>query len=198
MLKKEANIAIIVILVIALAVMGVSVYNIFTKKNVIMQEETAEPVIEEPKNIPGNVVDQAMPEEKEPTVTILIYRYDFDKPEIVIEPGTKVIWKNMDTRQHVILDKRDALQFRTIKKILEYGDTFEYTFNKLGTYEIIEANFGINGRVIVNNKASNLITGNAIRNMEFNSGSFFLVAINLLAVTLALLVLGFYISRNKK
>jgi plastocyanin len=196
MLKKEANVVIMVILVIALAIIGVSVYNIAFKKEVVVQEYV-EPAVEEPKNVVGEVTNVQEPEQNK-TVTILIYRYDFDKPEIVIEPGTKVVWKNMDTRQHVILDKRDQLQFRTIKKILDYGDTFEYIFDKEGNYDIIEANFGINGKVIVGDSSSNLITGNVVKNMELNGGSFFLVVVNLLVFTLILLVLGFYVSRHKQ
>jgi plastocyanin len=197
MQKKEANILLITLLVIALAVIGFSIYNIFMKKEVVIQEEV-QPAVEEPKNIPGDVVDTNQPElaEKSPEITVLVYRYDFDKPEIIIAPGTKVIWKNLDTRQHVILDKRDQLQFRTIKKILDYGETFEYTFEKEGVYDIIEANFGINGKVIVT-RDSNLITGNAIGSMELGGSSFFLVSINLLVFTLLLLVLGFYISKHK-
>jgi plastocyanin len=201
MAKKEVNILLVIVLSIAIVGIGFLVYNQYSQKGNVVQE-TVSPQVESPKDIgsPGEVVDMSDNSEvSEPKqVTILIYRYDFDKPEIVIEPGTTVIWKNMDTRRHVILDKHDALQLRTVKKILEYGDTFEYTFNKVGVYEIIEANFGINGKVIVQETGSNLITGNAVGGVELSGKSFLIGAINLFVVTLALLVLGFYISRHKK
>lgn len=196
MIRKEVNIILIMVLAIALVVVGISIYNIVSKKDVIVQEETTEPAVEEPKSIVGEVVNMTEFDEVGPKeVTILIYRYDFDKPEVVIEPGTKVIWKNMDTRRHMIADKRIGI-FRNLRKSLEYGDTFEYVFNQTGVYEIIEVNFGINGKVIVTNNA-NQITGNVVKDMEFSGGSFFLFSINLLVITLALLILGFYISRNR-
>jgi plastocyanin len=199
MLKKEVNIAIIAILVIALAIIGVSVYNILTKEQVVIQEDISEPGVVVPEPKPAAVEKPVEIEELPKTITILISRNSFDKPEIVIQPGTKVIWENTDTRQHVILDKRDQLQFRNIKKILNYGDTFEYTFNDAGVYEIIEANFGIKGKVIVQNSdiKSNLITGNVVSNLEVDGFNFFLTSLNLLVITLAALVLGFYVSRRR-
>jgi len=190
MVNKGVKIAVYALVAIIIIAVAFFTCNYYSQKKSVEPvkgaEETKAPVIEQPEPI-----IEAAEQKKE--VLIQIFRYEFDKPEITITPETKVIWKNMDTRNHVILDKRDALQFRTIKKVLGYGDTFEYVFEKPGVYDIIEANFGINGKVIV---ANNLITGNVIKNLEVNGTGFILLSINIFVFTVLALVLGFYLSRK--
>ncbi len=202
---KERNVILILVLIIALIIIGVSIYNQQIKQEEIILEEVIEeePTQQETKQQPENttkeeiitiiVEEQELPKE----VVIQISRFEFDKPEITIEPGTKVIWNNTDTRRHMITNKRIGL-FRHMRKSLEFGDTFEYTFNEEGVYEILEANFGINGKVIVEKKDPNLITGQIIRNIEVNGISFLLISINLLVITALALVIGFWISKHQK
>ncbi len=52
----------------------------------------------------------------------------FTPPKITIEAGTKVIWENKDTKQLGIL------MGNTIDKMIRSEGTYEYTFNRAGTY----------------------------------------------------------------
>ncbi|TKJ17675.1 hypothetical protein CEE44_04045 [Candidatus Woesearchaeota archaeon B3_Woes] len=187
-MKKRHDIALILIVLLGIATIGFSLYDYLNKEEVqevAVEEVSEEPVVEEPKLLGPN------------EVLIQIFRNKFDKTEITIETGTKVIWKNMDTRRHMITNKRLGL-FRTMRKSLEYGDTFEYTFNEPGIYEILEANFGINGYVIVEEPKPNLITGYVVSNLELNGLSFLLISINLFVITALALVIGFHISRKQQ
>ena len=121
----------------------------------------------------------------------------FLEVQSLIEPGTKVIWQNTDDRRHMITNKRIGL-FRQMRKSLEYMDTFEYTFNETGVYEILEANFGINGKIIVEEKKENIITGNVIKQIEVNGVAFLLTTVNIFAITMVILIIGFYMSRPHK
>ena len=155
MITKEVNIALAIILIIAISILGISIYSHYTKEEIIQEELTQETINEIPEE---PVIEKPILVEEPKEITIFISRYEFDKPEIIIEPGTKVIWTNTDDRNHMITNKKLGL-FREIRKSLAKGDSFEYTFNDPGTYEILEANFGINGKVIVENKDINMITG---------------------------------------
>ncbi len=192
MKTKKRRLSLILILLLAFAIIGFSIYDYLNKEEVTQEKTTeevsetpSEAVVEEPKSLASD------------EVLIQIFRNKFDKPEITIETGTKVIWKNMDTRRHMITNKRIGL-FRTLRKSLEYGDTFEYRFNDVGVYEILEANFGINGKVIVEEPKPNLITGYVVANLELNGLSFLLISINLFVITTTALVIGFHISRKQQ
>ena len=191
MKTKKRGLSLILILLLAIAVIGFSIYDYLNK------EEVQEPVSEEVSETPSEAVVEEPKSLASDEVLIQIFRYEFDKPEITIETGTKVIWKNMDTRRHMITNKRLGL-FRTLRKSLEYGDTFEYTFNEPGVYEILEANFGINGYVIVEEPKPNLITGYVVANLELNGLNFLLISINLFVITTIALVIGFHISRKQQ
>jgi plastocyanin len=193
MIIKKVNISLAIILIITLSILGISIYSHYNKEEMI-QEIIDEEIIEETPEEP--IIEKPALIEEPKEVTIFISRYEFDKPEITIKPGTKVIWTNTDDRNHMITNKRLGL-FREIRKSLAKGDSFEYTFNDPGTYEILEANFGINGKVIVEKKDTNMITGAVIGALEINGLSFLLISINLFAITLVVLVLGFYVSRHK-
>ena len=183
-MNKRHEIALIFIILLWIATIVFSVYDYLNKDEVqeVAVEEVSEPqpFVEEPKLIGSN------------EVLIQIFRNEFDKKEITIEAGTKVIWENMDSRRHMITNKRIGL-FRTMRKSLEKGDTFEYTFNEPGTYEILEANFGINGKVIVEKPKPNMITGYVVSSLELNGLSFLLISINLFVVTTLALVICFHV-----
>jgi plastocyanin len=213
MIKKEGNIALIFILVIVLIIIGIFMYEQINIKEEISRQGIQPPIIEKPIEEPTKQtpIEEKPVEIDKKEITILISRFDFDKPEIVIEPGTKVIWKNTDDRRHMITNKRLGL-FRTMRKSLEQGDTFEYVFTQTGTYEILEANFGINGKVIVEKQTQPIlitggavvttnsepisITGYVVKNMEVNGIGFFIVSINIFLITMIVLVAGFYISKR--
>ena len=140
---KEVNISLALILALAIIILAVSIYQGVKEPEEIIEEIAVEEDIENDTRI--IVVEEPVEIEEEKEIIIQIYRYEFDKPEIIIEPGTKVIWNNTDTRRHMITNKRIGL-FRQIRVSLDQGDTFEYVFEEPGTYDILEANFGINGR----------------------------------------------------
>ena len=188
MIKKESVVPLVLVLLLAVIVIGVSIYDqMIMDEDEIIQEEVIEEDMEKPVEV---VVEEPEPE-KPKEIVINIMRYEFDKPEVVIPVGTKVIWNNTDTRRHMITNKRIGL-FRMMRKSLELGDTFEYTFDEPGTYEILEANFGIHALVIV--EEENQITGGVI---GVSSSSFLVFAINLFLITLIILVVGFYVSKHK-
>jgi|TARA_B100002003_G_C13999369_1_gene482514 plastocyanin len=189
-MSKEVSIPLILVLVVAISILGLSVYNQYGTEEIIQEEIIEEELVEEP------IVEKPVIVEEPKEITVFISRFEFDKSEITIEPGTKVIWVNTDERRHMITNKRIGL-FRTMRKSLEKGDTFEYTFNDPGTYEILEANFGINGKVIVENTNMGLVTGSVIGELEVNGANFLLLSINLFVITLLVLVIGFYVSRHK-
>ena len=191
---KEVNISLALILALAIIILAVSIYQGVKEPEEIIEEIAVEEDIENDTRI--IVVEEPVEIEEEKEIIIQIYRYEFDKPEIIIEPGTKVIWNNTDTRRHMITNKRIGL-FRQIRVSLDQGDTFEYVFEEPGTYDILEANFGINGKVIVEEN-SNSITGYVIHSMEVNGVGFLLFTLNLFVLTGIALVAGFYISRHKK
>ena len=188
-MKKRHDIALILIIILGIATISFSIYEYTNKKevqeSVIEEVSEPQPFIEEPKRVGSN------------EVLIQIFRTEFDKKEITIQVGTKVIWQNMDTRRHMITNKRLGL-FRTMRKSLEQGDTFEYTFDKPGSYEILEANFGINGLIIVEEKPPNMITGYVVSSLEVNGLTFLLLSINLFVLTTLALTVGFHVSRKQQ
>ena len=193
MKKREINIGLGLILALAIIIISISIYQGIKEPEEIIEEPiieeeslTREIVIEEPEEI------IELPKE----VIIQIYRFEFDKPEVVIETGTKVIWNNTDSRRHMITNKRIGL-FRQMIVSLDQGESFEYIFEEPGTYEILEANFGINGKIIVEDN-SNSITGYVIHSMEVSGVGFLLFALNMFGITAVALVAGFYFSRHKK
>jgi len=194
MIKKKSNLLLILILIVGLVIIGLSLYEQIKEKELLKEYSKEKP--EEPVEIVEEPIKEIIVEEPKPKeIIIYISRYDFDKPNIIIEPGTKVIWENKDERRHIITNKRLGL-FREIRKSLEYGDTFEYVFNEPGVYEILEANFGINGEIVVA-ESSESITGQIITNIEVNSLGFLLIAINLFVITTIALIIGFYFSKRK-
>ena len=191
---KEVNVGLGLLLALAIIILAVSIYQGVKEPEEIIEEVAVEEEIE--NNTRLVVIEEPVEIEEEKEVIIQISRFEFDQPEITIEPGTKVIWNNTDTRRHMITNKRIGL-FRQMRVSLEQGDTFEYIFDEPGTYEILEANFGINGKVIVEEN-SNSITGYMIHSMEVNGVGFLLFTLNLFVLTGIALVAGFYISRHKK
>lgn len=242
MIKKEKNLAVILVLLLAFVIIGIP----YLEKSNELNGEVQEVIIEEePVKITETSVN--VPIETKPVVSkkpitlsakkevvIQISRFDFDKPKITIDAGTTVIWENIDSRRHIITNKNIGL-FKTIRKSLKQGERFDYTFNEPGVYEILEANFGIKGVIIVKEKSNivtgmvanteelnenmvvkninfvpeqelvvkktgsnQIVTGNMVKNVEVDSLKFILFSINLFALTMAALIIGFYLSRNKK
>jgi len=196
-MKKEVTyITIGVVFILAISLGIFTLYQFSSKQTIIIPEENA-PVQETIK--PAVVEEPIQIAESPKEVTILISRYEFDKPNITIETGTKVIWKNTDDRRHMITDQSDGF-LRNLRKSLEYGDTFEYTFDNPGTYKILEANFGIRGIVTVTGKTSSLITGSVVGPLSFDNldaKDLPVVSLNIFAISMTLLIFGFYISRYR-
>ncbi len=190
-MEKKRVFVVVLVLVLVFIIIGTSLYDQFSQNGKITSEETPEEVTEEPEEPIAEELEIVVEEPND--VVIQISRFEFDRPEVVIVPGTKIIWKNTDSRRHIITNKRLGL-FRELRKSLSYGDTFEYTFNEAGTYDILEANFGINGKVIVRER--NLITGNAVKSMDINANSVVLSSVGILALTATTIGVGFYVSKK--
>jgi len=75
---------------------------------------------------------------------IQVLRAGFDPEELTVSVGTVVTWKNMDNRVHIILLVGGDRSPR-----LEEGDTFEYEFEEVGIYTIMDSVFGFKGTVTV-------------------------------------------------
>ncbi|MCK4521498.1 MAG: hypothetical protein KAU20_02910 [Nanoarchaeota archaeon] len=211
MIKKEGNIALIIVIIIALVIIGFSVYN-STQKEEEVSETIEEKVEWEPEGEAEEKTEEAAVAEEVPKeIVVSISRFKFDKPEIIIEPGTKVIWNNTDTRKHMITNKYLGL-FRNMRKSLGYGDTFEYTFNEPGVYYILEANFGINGKIIVGKNVVNAdvivkkknesgiqsIIGNIVKDLQRGKTNSLTILFTVLLFTTIVFFIGFYKHRDKK
>ncbi|KXS43822.1 MAG: hypothetical protein AWU59_892 [Methanolobus sp. T82-4] len=70
---------------------------------------------------------QAQPQ----TENIEIRGFAFQPESITIEPGTTVVWTNYDTSQHTVTSAGGIFD----SGLFGEGETFEYTFTELGTYE---------------------------------------------------------------
>ena len=188
---KRGALILAILLVIAIVAISIPIYN-----RLKPIAEVPAPAEEIPKEVP--VQETKEPEqEAAKEITVHISRFEFDQPNITIEPGTKVIWVNDDTRRHVITNPHLNL-FYDIKKILEQGDTFEYTFTKQGTYEILEANFGIHGVVIVKANSYDKITGYMVYNLETKGTDLLTTSLNLFVIVSMLLLIGFYLNIGKR
>jgi len=125
-------------------------------KQVIVVEEIVEekPVEEIAKEVKEPAEDVKEPKE----VIINIERISFEPSgDLVVSPGTKVTWKNIDVKEHII--SANHWVFKSEK--LYTGDTFSYTFNDLGVYEYVDSIFGTRGKITVK-KETPLITGNVV------------------------------------
>lgn len=83
-------------------------------------------------------------------VEIEIRNYEFSQPELHIEPGTTVRWKNTTNTYHTVTpDGHNAwTQWQTASE----GQTFEVTFNVAGEYPyycIPHRSLGMMGTIIV-------------------------------------------------
>lgn len=64
-------------------------------------------------------------------IAVGINNFKFDPASVTIKPGTKVIWKNVDSASHTVKLKDSESQE------LFKDDVFSMTFSKKGTYEYI-------------------------------------------------------------
>lgn len=190
---KRGVVILAVLLVIAVISTGIVLYKSSKEEPVeVVEIPAAEESVKEPVQEVKESVKEAPKE-----VTIHISRYDFDNANITIATGTKVIWVNDDSRKHMITNPRLGL-FREMRKSLEEGDTFEYTFDKAGTYEILEANFGIRGIIIVKDNNYDPITGYVVYNLNTEGTKLLKSSVNLLTIVLGILILGFYFNNIKR
>ena len=75
---------------------------------------------------------------------IAINGFRFDPLTVTVKPGTKVIWKNLDSVSHTV--KFDDWESQELFK----SDTVEHTFSKKGTYDYrCGLHSSMKGRIIV-------------------------------------------------
>ncbi len=73
--------------------------------------------------------DDAEPADNE----IFMENIQFVPQNLTIEVGTTVTWINKDDVLHTVKEENDLF----FSEDMESGDTFEYTFNEPGTYNIV-------------------------------------------------------------
>ena len=79
------------------------------------------------------------------TNTVMINRKNLDPETIKVSVGATVTWKNLDDRKHLIVGK----DFDMKSPNLMEGDTFSYTFEVAGTFNVVDALFGSRGVIEV-------------------------------------------------
>jgi len=89
----------------------------------------------------------ALPVPVEPN-RIVIYDYKFNPPRLVVAPGTKVTWVNMDLIRHTATGSFLAEPFDS--RDLPYQMEYAYTFTKPGEYPYIcVPHPGMKGMIVV-------------------------------------------------
>ena len=78
-----------------------------------------------PAAFAGEAIDPASERE-----TVSIKSFAFAPAALHIHPGTIVVWKNLDGEPHTVVS--DAGAFRS--GALDEGDSFQFKFDKPGTY----------------------------------------------------------------
>jgi plastocyanin len=63
---------------------------------------------------------------------IVIDNFSFGPAQLKVPAGTKVVWTNDDSDPHTIVSEADPKLFKSPP--LDTGDSFAFTFDKLGTY----------------------------------------------------------------
>lgn len=72
----------------------------------------------------------AAPSPYSSNIQVAVRGFSFTPDELHIKAGTKITWTNFDNAGHTVTS--DTGLFTS--KILSKGQSFEYVFNKLGTY----------------------------------------------------------------
>ena len=73
--------------------------------------------------------DSSTPGENE----VVMQNIQFDPQNLTIEVGTTVTWVNEDDVLHTVKEENNLF----FSEDMASGDTFEYTFNEPGTYDIV-------------------------------------------------------------
>lgn len=79
--------------------------------------------------------------------SVLIKGFAFDPATITVVKGTTVTWMNMDSAPHNVVATGNAFSSETLKN----GQSYEHTFNDIGTFEYkCGIHPSMSGKVIVN------------------------------------------------
>jgi plastocyanin len=79
-------------------------------------------------------------------VQVVIQGFTFEPSEIIIHAGTKVTWVSLDIARHNVSGRNGEFD----SKLLLYGETYSFTFDKTGEYSYFNKNFpDAKGKVIV-------------------------------------------------
>jgi plastocyanin len=73
----------------------------------------------------------AAPKEDAKPHKIKIQNLKYDPAKLTIKVGQTVIWTNNDDHDHTVVAKNDAFDSENLTS----GDSFKYTFAKVGKYE---------------------------------------------------------------
>lgn len=77
-----------------------------------------------------------------------IDNFAFTPAELVVKPGTEVVWTNRDDIPHTVTDAKDPKRMKSDP--LDTGDSFRFTFTKPGTYAYFcSLHPHMQGRVVV-------------------------------------------------
>ena len=118
-MKRPLAIILIIIGVIALGGVTYAVFTSQPSNNTSMESTSSEDM--EPVMAPN---------------TIDIKDFAFSPETLTIKKGTTVTWTNQDDARHDITPVGDASDFER-SELLEQGESYNFTFNTVGTYEYI-------------------------------------------------------------
>ena len=65
--------------------------------------------------------------------TVTMKNIDYTVKELTVKKGTTVTWRNDDTAQHDVNFDDQAMDSAD-SKLLDQGQTYQYTFNEVGTF----------------------------------------------------------------
>lgn len=73
-------------------------------------------------------------EVQEGEVLINIKGFAFSPSDIKIKKGTRVTWTNQDSAKHDVTPDEKSVDFVGSGKLLAQGESYTFTFNKVGNY----------------------------------------------------------------
>lgn len=119
-------------IILILAGVGAIIYNWAYKPLFTPKTDTTQQVV--PKTTTGSTSSSgttAAPKAAySSNIQVAVRGFAFTPTELHVKPGTKITWTNFDNAGHTITSDTGAFT----SKILSKGQSYEYVFNKLGTY----------------------------------------------------------------
>jgi len=196
---KQLIVVLAALIVVLLILFSFSLYDGLKKEEIKEETYIAEEVIQEEDIIPDETEEVPTIEESEQDVDILsevtveIYEGKFYPDEVIISPGTTVIWINRDQVPHKLVAYDRVFYGPRMSK----GGKYAFTFTQEGTHKYFDAVFPKTGRGTITVKEEPLpITGGVVGadlDEEESNGKFALLIL-LFGVMIFALSHGMYSS----